>query len=71
MRTRQEHLQWCKQRALEYVDRNDINNAIASMLSDLRKHPELAEAAAIAPMLMLVIDRNSQDSVRNFITGFN
>lgn len=38
--TRDEHMAWAKQRALEYVDRSDLQNALASMGSDLRKHPD-------------------------------
>lgn len=34
------HLQWCKNRALEYVEIGDLENAITSMKSDLAKHPE-------------------------------
>jgi pterin-4a-carbinolamine dehydratase len=37
---RAEHLAWCKARALEYVDRWDYSGAVASMTSDLGKHPE-------------------------------
>jgi len=37
--TRQAYLDWCKQRALEYVEANDPVQAFASMASDLRKHP--------------------------------
>ena len=37
---RAEHLAWCKQRALEYLDQGDLANAVASMGSDLNKHPE-------------------------------
>ena len=33
--TRQEHLEWCKKRALEYVDMNDMGQAWASIASDL------------------------------------
>jgi hypothetical protein len=37
---REEHLAWAKARALEYVDAGDINQAVASMLSDLGKHED-------------------------------
>lgn len=40
---RQEHLQFCKDRALEYLDRGDLNNAATSMMSDMKKHPETAD----------------------------
>ena len=31
---RQEHLDWCKKRALEYVDAGDLSGGMASMMSD-------------------------------------
>lgn len=40
MTDRAEHLAWCKQRALEYLDAGDVRSAIASLLSDLNKHPD-------------------------------
>jgi hypothetical protein len=33
--TREEHLAWAKTRALEYANRGDLVNAVASMGSDL------------------------------------
>ena len=38
--TKEEHLVWCKERALEYLVKGEIWNAVTSMLSDLGKHPE-------------------------------
>lgn len=37
---RAEHLQWCKDRAIEYVNAGDLKNAFTSMVSDIMKHPE-------------------------------
>ena len=51
--TRAEHLQWAKDRALEYADRGDMTNAIASMCSDLRKHPELENHAGAQLLVMM------------------
>ena len=42
-KTRQEHLAQCKQRALAYIDSGDLDNALMSMVSDLKKHPETAD----------------------------
>ena len=39
--TRAEHLEWSKQRALAYLP-GDPGQAVASFVSDLRKHDELA-----------------------------
>jgi hypothetical protein len=69
--TRAEHLAWCKQRALEYVDRGEISNAVNSMISDLGKHEELEKSVQVAVMLLLTIDLNNPESVRKYITGFN
>ena len=38
---RDEHLEWGKERAREYLDAGELSNAVASMGSDLAKHPEL------------------------------
>lgn len=41
---RAQHLAWAKARALEYVERGDLTNAIASLVSDLGKHEALRDA---------------------------
>jgi hypothetical protein len=70
---RAEHLIWCKQRALEYVEADDLAGAMASMFSDLNKHPETANHAAIQLGTMLLITGNlsTPRQVREFIEGFN
>lgn len=40
MRTRSEHVQFCKDRAMEYFNRGDLLEAVTSMMSDMGKHPE-------------------------------
>ncbi len=71
--TRNEHLQWCKNRALEYVDAGDLQQAFASMGSDLNKHPETAGHSGIklGMGLMMIGDLNTPDKMRRFIEGFN
>jgi hypothetical protein len=69
--TRAEHLAWAKQRALEYLDRGEWNNAVNSMLSDLGKHEELERSVQMGTMLLLVTDVYDQAAVRRWITGFN
>lgn len=70
---RQEHLEWCKKRALEYVDMGDLSQAFASMLSDLRKHPETANhpAMAMGAQMMFANLLNAPEEMRKFIDGFN
>ncbi len=70
---RAEHLQWCKLRALGYVDSGDISNAVACMCSDLSKHPETANHAGIqlGSMLMFGGQMNTPEDARKWIDGFN
>lgn len=70
--TRQEHIEWCKKRALEYVDRGDYQQAITSMFSDLGKHEETEEHGGIklGMMMMLQGKLNNVHEVRKFIEGF-
>lgn len=71
--TREEHLAWCKKRALEYVDAGDVTNAYGSMASDLGKHPETEGHAAIqlGMMLMMSGHLSSAPEMKKFIEGFN
>ena len=71
--TRDEHLAWCKQRALEYVERGDLTSAYGSMASDLGKHPDTRDHAAIqlGMMLMITGNLNTQHDMKRFIEGFN
>jgi len=73
MRTREEHLAWCKTRALEYVDHGDLRQALTSMGSDLTKHDETKNHPAITIMvqLMLLGKLSSSDEVTRFINGFH
>ena len=71
--TRAEHLAWCKKRALEYVDADDLPQAFASMGSDLRKHPETENHSAIklGAMLLFAGHLDTSEKMRTFIEGFN
>ena len=72
--TRDEHLEWAKQRALEYLEANDNQNAFTSMLSDLNKHDELKDhpGKTIGVMFMLLPGWiNNTPELRRWIVGFN
>jgi len=71
--TRAEHLQWAKDRALVYADRGDVVNAVASMVSDLRKHPETENHAGMQLMAMMAATGKFDlpGELRKFIEGFN
>lgn len=74
MRTREDHLQWCKDRAMEYVNKNDFANAVTSMLSDLEKHAETAQSASgiLAQLGMFeLMNRPTKESISKYIEGFN
>jgi hypothetical protein len=72
--TRAEHLQACKDRANEYVDAGDLEQAFASMASDLRKHPETEShntTVALGMSLMMGGHLSTPQKMREFINGFN
>jgi hypothetical protein len=70
---RHEHLKWCKQRALAYVDRGDTLGAVTSMASDLLKHPAWDRQFVAFMVLSANIDVQAGDrqAVRRWIEGFN
>lgn len=72
--TRDEHMQWCKQRALEILDNGgDVAEALASMGSDLNQHPETEGhiAMRLGMGLMMIGSLNTAGEMRKFIEGFN
>jgi hypothetical protein len=70
MKTRSQHMRWCKERAREYLDANDPEQAVASMLSDLSKHPE-TEAVGRSLGMMGILSAKSVIDARKFIEGFS
>lgn len=70
--TRAEHLAWCKQRALEYADLGDFAGAMASMGSDLNKHPETKGHLGTELMMLEAMNGhlNTPARIRKFIEGF-
>jgi hypothetical protein len=70
---RAEHLQWCKDRAMEYANRGELTEAVASITSDLTKHPETDGHAGIQMGVMLRFGGllNTPHEVEKFINGFN
>ena len=74
MRTREEHLEWCKQRAREYLDRGELADAVASMGSDMDSHPETRMAGEKMGTLIYVamfrITEGDVQGVRDWVEGF-
>lgn len=74
MEDRQTHLEWCKQRALETLRHSTPVLALASMISDLKKHPETEDHAGIMLGMALLAGgdrmRDDEHEMRKFIEGF-
>jgi hypothetical protein len=62
-------LEWCKVRAREYLQRGEPADAVASMLSDLRKHEDFVGIADnLGPLGLLAA--TSTHEAKRFIEGF-
>jgi hypothetical protein len=74
MKTREEHLEWCKQRARAYLDRGELADAVASMGSDMDSHPETRMAGEKMGTLIYVamfrITEGDVQGVREWVEGF-
>ena len=70
---RKEHLQWCKDRAIEYVDDNDLPQALASFISDMSKHSGTATplVAEMGMSLTLSGKLSTAHEMKEWINGFN
>jgi hypothetical protein len=70
---RNEHLAWCKERALGYCDAGDVNQAWASFVSDMRKHEETAnhDGLMLGAQLLFGGFHDRPAEMRRFIEGFN
>ena len=70
---RSEHLEWCKKRALEFIEAGDLQQAYASMASDMRKHPETANNPAIDMGFQMIFGGllSTAPEMEKYINGFN
>lgn len=69
--TRAEHVRWCKERALQYLDAGDLQGAVSSMTSDMSKHDETKDVMKAMAMIGLAeLMTGNPDGVRRWITGF-
>lgn len=78
--TREEHIKWCKERAIAEYDyyakiepASALRNGMASIMSDINKHPETkSETLQSLCMGQLITKPNmSRQEFVNFINGFN
>lgn len=73
--TRAEHLTWCKERAKEYAEQGNLQDAFASLVSDLSKHDETVNSVAAVSQLgmmeLLAGTISTSDQMVRFIDGVN
>lgn len=69
---RSEHIKWAKERALEFCNRNELNEAFTSLANDLSRHPETANHQGLQVMTQLVVmgQLSTRESMAKFIEGF-
>ena len=75
MRSREEHIQFCKARAMEYVEHGELLNAVTSMMSDLEKHEETRSTgkalSALGLLAAMQAQQGDRQAVERYILGFN
>ena len=70
---RQNYVQWCKDRAMEYVTAGDLKNAVMSMLSDMKKNSE-TDSPILGILMIAGMDaarQNDTQAITKWIQGFN
>lgn len=72
-RNREGHLSWCKERAEVYLKKGDIRGAWTSFTSDMSKHDETRNHAALSILTGLYCNGHlsSAAEMRKFINEFN
>lgn len=77
--TRAEHVAWAKERALGELDRKRVSaakaiaSALASMTSDLNKHPDTQDHVGNEQGFRLILGGHlsTRDDMRKHIEGYN
>lgn len=70
---RAEHLEWAKARVIAHCDAGDWQQAFASLVSDLNKHPDTRNHSGLALAMKRIAhgDLTDPEALRAFIGGFN
>jgi hypothetical protein len=70
--TAEEHLRWCKEHALGYLDRGDAVGAVTAMCSGMRRHPGTANHAGLPLLVTLAAEGRlaGPGELRKFIEEF-
>ncbi|HCM53340.1 MAG TPA: hypothetical protein DIS59_00110, partial [Candidatus Magasanikbacteria bacterium] len=58
--SREDHLRFCKERAIELAEAGKLDDAVMSFMSDMGKHPKTAEH----PALELLFIRNAMGHLK-------
>lgn len=67
------HLDWSKDRALEYLNRNDVTGAWCSFVTDLAANEELSDHPGIELGNSLLFSgiMSTKEEIKKFIEDFN
>lgn len=70
---RSQHVTWVKQRAMDYANAGDVAGCLSSLQSDLRKHPDTHDHAAIELSMMLAFagHLSTTSELVEFVEGIN
>ena len=68
--TRDKYVERCKQRALDYLDRDDLRNAVASFVSSMNARPDCELPHHLAALGVLLLMRDDALGWRTLIEGF-
>ena len=66
---RDKYVERCKQRALDYLDRGDLRNAVDSFVSNMNARPDCELPQYLAALGVLLLMRNDALGWRTLIEG--
>jgi len=66
---RDKYVERCKQRALDYLDRGDLRNAVDSLVSNMNARPDCELPQYLATLGVLLLMRNDALGWRTVIEG--
>jgi len=66
---RDKYVERCKQRALDYLDRGDLRNAVDSLVSNMNARPDCELPQYLATLGVLLLMRNDALGWRTLIEG--
>jgi hypothetical protein len=68
--SREEHVEWCKARAMEYYNEGDMQSAVTSMVSDMDKREDTKINSALVMLSMTYLLHGSLSDIKRWIQGF-